>query len=492
MKFPFWVAGVSLIVLSACGGGGGGSSSAPPTSSNQAPRVASANADQAAQVGYDFSYDALQGGTTFADPDGDSLNIAVSFSPGANGLSVSNGVITGTPIDTGDITVTVTASDGSAGIRDVFLISVTADQDAVQAKFPGVLDLDNLFNYAAPTVPDYIRPARNVPNPVTDKGATLGRVIFYDKSLSVNGTVACATCHRQAEAFSETSVVSGGVLGGQTGRSSMRLVNTLYGQEQRFFWDERAVNMEDQVTKPFKDHNEHGFSGENGRPDFDVMLANMQADEAYKELFRFVFLDETVTEERIQSALAQFVHSITSFDSKYDAGRAQVAADADPFPNFTADENAGKNLFLRAPGGNNGGAGCGGCHGAPEFSIAVDRGTNGVVGVAADPNAFDFTNTRAPSLRDVLREGGIANGRFMHDGSLASLRDVVNHYNNIPVPANEPERTEFLNTIDNRLVDVGTPRVLNLSESEKDQIIAFLGTLTGSNIYTDEKWNDPF
>lgn len=80
----------------------------------------------------------------------------------------------------------------------------------------------------------------------------------------------------------------------------------------------------------------------------------------------------------------------------------------------------------------------------------------------------------------------------MHDGSLATLRDVLNHYDNIPVPANDPERTQFLNTIDNRLVDVATPRVLNLSETEKDQLIAFMGTLTGTSIYTDEKWNDPF
>ena len=143
-------------------------------------------------------------------------------------------------------------------------------------------------------------------------------------------------------------------------------------------------------------------------------------------------------------------------------------------------------------GGNNGGAGCGRCHTAPEFSIVQNSNQNGVVGVAADPNAFDFTNTRSPALRDLVKANGTPNSPFMHDGSLATLRDVLNHYDNIPVPANDPERTEFLNTIDNRLVDVATPRVLNLSETEKDQLIAFMGTLTGTNIYTDEKWNDPF
>ncbi len=482
----------SCLVLAACGGGGSNSGSLP-VSPNNPPIVASANPDQVGQVGFAFSYDALQSGATFSDPDGQALTTSVSIVPENGGLSVSSGVISGTPTQTGDFTVTATASDGADGITDTFVISVTADQAAVLAKYPGAIDLNVLANYAAPSVPNYIRPANTVLNPVTDKGATLGRAIFYDQALSVTGFVACSTCHEQANAFSEgdDTPTSQGIFGEFTGRSSTRLVNTLYGEEERFFWDERAENMEDQVTKPFKDHNEHGFSGEGGRPDFDDMIAIMQADASYPELFRFVFLDETITEERIQSALAQFVHSIVSFDSKYDAGRAQVNNDNDPFPNFTAAENAGKALFLRPPGGNNGGAGCAACHQPPEFAIRTNMGTNGVVGVALEPGEFDFTNTRSPSLRDVLNAAGTRHSRHMHDGSLITLRDVINHYDNIVVPAGEPERTEFLNTIDNRLVDVATPRVLNLNETEKDQLIAFLQTLTGTNIYTDEKWSNP-
>lgn len=496
MRLSALLLGTSALILAACGGSGGnGGNGSFLQSTNTAPVVSNANTDQTGQVGFAFNYDATQNGQTFSDADGDALTYTVTFAPADAGFTANNGVISGTPNQTGNITVTISANDGNQQSNDVFAIAVTADQDATQTKFgAGFIDLENLDIYDNPTVPDYIRAPNTVLNPVTNKGATLGRVIFYDESLSVTGFVACATCHAQANAFSEgdDTPTSQGIFGQFTGRSSTRLVNTQYGEEERFFWDERAENMEDQVTKPFKDHNEHGFSGQGGRPDFDDMIAIMQADESYRELFRFVFLDETITEERIQSALAQFVHSITSFDSKYDEGRAQVANDMAPFPNFTAEENAGKNLFMAPMGGNNGGAGCGRCHMPPEFAIRTNMGTNGVVGVALEPGEFDFTNTRSPSLRDVLNAGGTRHSRFMHDGSLTTMRDVLNHYDNIPVPAGEPERTEFLNTIDNRLIDVGTPRVLNLSETEKDQLIAFLATLTGTNIYTDEKWSNPF
>lgn len=357
----------------------------------------------------------------------------------------------------------------------------------------------SLANYAAPNVPAYIRPANNVANPVTDKGATLGRVIFYDRQLSANGFVACGTCHRQASGFSEPGTTSQGVFGLFTGRHSMRLVNTLYQEDTTFFWDERAVDIEDQVTRPMKDHNEHGFSGEDGRPDFDDMIAIMEGNDYYRELFRFVFLDEDIvfldediTEARIQSALGQFVNSIVSFDSKFDEGRAQAANNNANFPNFTAQENAGKALFMNNPGNNGGGVGCARCHGGEEFSINDNSDQNGVVGVANDPGAFDFTNTRSPALRDVVGPGGASNGPFMHDGSLADLRDVIEHYNDIPLPPAGPDRTQFLNTLDNRLMVGGVPRQLNLTETQKDNLVAFLETLSGDNLYTDPKWSSPF
>ncbi|MCF6220658.1 MAG: hypothetical protein L3J65_06060 [Robiginitomaculum sp.] len=487
----------SAVVLVACGGGGGTTTPPPPPPppppANQAPVVASANADQNGQVGFDINYDATQGGTTFTDADGDTLTITVTFNPADNGLAAAGGTITGKPQRLNDVTVTVTADDGNGGTaNDTFIINVGVDQNAIQAKFNGNIDLTNLPNYENPTIPAYITKLTENGNPVTNAGAILGRVLFYDTALSIDDTISCASCHIQAQGFSDIDVVSVGVLGGETRRHSMRLINTQYANEVNFFWDERAISHEAQETMPLQDFNEHGFSGTNGRPDINDLITKLEALEYYQELFRFAFLDTNITEPRLQLALAQFTKSINSFDSKYDSGRAQVANDTDNFPNFSASENAGKNLFLSPP--PRGGAGCFRCHSAPEFDIMPNiNGHNGIVAEASDPTLADFTNTRAPTLRDVVKPDGSPNGQMMHNGSKATLRSVIDHYNNIPVPVTEPERTQFLDNIDMRLVMMSsTPPSLNLSEAEKQQLEDFLKTLTGSNVYTDPKWSSPF
>ncbi len=477
----------TTLILAACSGGDE-SPLVTTLASNVAPVVSSAVADQVANVGYDFSID-LSG--TFSDADNDALTIAVDFGTDAKGLSLSGNVISGVPTSDGEVTVTCTATDPSgASISDSFTISISIDQSAISTVFGGAIDLENLDNYAAQTVPNYITKLNDGGNPITDAGATLGRVLFYDTSLSTTGTVACASCHVQSLGFSDAGIVSTGVEGGLTGRHSMRLINTMFADEEDFFWDERAESHEAQESQPIQDHNEMGFSGQNGRPDLDDLIEQMEATEYYQELFRFVFLDPEITETRIQLALAQFTKSIQSFDSRYDAGRAQVNNNNAPFPNFTSDENAGKALFMQTP--NNGGAGCHRCHRAPEFDIAPNSDQNGVFRVAGSVTEFDLTNERSPSLRDMVGPGGRSNGPFMHDGSLATLRDVIDHYDDIQTPTTEPPLTAFLDTLDNRLIQNGNPQQLNLSEAEKTQLEAFLLTLTGESIYTDEKLSDPF
>jgi len=480
-------------MLAACSGGGDSSpatTTTPAASTNSAPVIALANNDQAGQVGYDFSYDAAQNGGTFSDPDGDALTYSVSFSS-PNGLADANGAISGISDAAGDITATITATDpGGLSVSDSFTIAVSVDQNAIAATFGASIDLENLENYANQAIPAYINKLNEGGNPISDAGATLGRVLFYDTSLSIDGTVSCASCHSQTLGFSDSGIVSTGVAGGQTGRHSMRLINTMFADETDFFWDERAPSHEAQESLPIQDHNEMGFSGQNGRPDLAVLITQMEATEYYEELFRFAFLDPAITEAKIQLALAQFTKSIHSFDSKYDTGRAQVNGNNANFPNFSAAENAGKDLFMQAP--NNGGAGCNACHRAPEFDIAPNSGQNGVFAVAGSTTTFDLTNTRAPTLRDILGPGGAPNGPFMHDGSLATLRAVIDHYNSITEPVSEPPLAAFRASLDNRLNPGGNPQRLNLTETEKQQLEAFLATLTGSNVYTDPKWSDPF
>ena len=346
------------------------------------------------------------------------------------------------------------------------------------------IDLNQLDNYAGQTRPAYIQ-KDNTPgnNLLTDKGATLGRVLFYDKNLSADNSIACGSCHQQRFAFGDTALRSNGINGGLTGRHTMRLVNARFGNEVKFFWDERAASLEAQTTQPIQNHVEMGFSGTNGDLDLDSLIRKLETISYYETLFTFVYGDADITETRIQQALAQFVRSIQSFDAKYDIGRAQVPNDAAPFPNFTQQENMGKNLFLAPPPN---GAGCQGCHRAPEFDIDPNSLNNNVIGVFDAPGQTDLTNTRAPSLRDLVNPDGTLNGPLMHDGSISTLAALIDHYDHIVLnPANT--------NLDPRLVGPGGQgQNLQLNQTQKDALIAFLKTLTGSNLYTDPKWSDPF
>lgn len=192
----------------------------------------------------------------------------------------------------------------------------------------------------------------------------------------------------------------------------------------------------------------------------------------------------------MQECLAQFVRSIQSFDSKYDAGRAQVANDGQPFPNFTAQENAGKQTFLTAPvfdaSGSRigGGAGCNVCHNAPEFDIDPNTRNNGIIGTIAG-TGIDITVTRAPSLRDITNNAGIQNGPLMHTGNLTTVQNAIGHYGTINVA---PGNTN----LDPRLTPNGQGQRLNFNGQEVNNLIAFFRTLSGNNVYTDIKWGNPF
>lgn len=348
----------------------------------------------------------------------------------------------------------------------------------------GTVDLDNLFNYSNQTKPNYIT-KDNTPNnnSINDKTATLGRVLFYDKKLSANNTIACASCHQQEKAFGDNAIQSIGLNGGLTGRHSMRLINSRFSDEVKFFWDERAISLEDQTTKPIQDHIEMGFSGTEGDGNFNDLITKLSTIDYYQKLFKFSFGDEAITEDRIQLALSQFIRSIQSFDSKYDIGRVQVNNPNDNFPNFSAQENLGKRLFRNPP--NRGGAGCAGCHIGDEFDIDPNTRNNGIIGVAGSDTEIDLTNLRSPTLRDLVNPDGTLNGPLMHDGSIKTILELINHYNTIP---NNPANTN----LDNRLRAGPNTQRLNLTDDEKLALEAFLKTLTGVDVYTNEKWSNPF
>ena len=366
---------------------------------------------------------------------------------------------------------------------------IIATYPAVEAEFGASVDLNNLANYANQTIPGYITKDNSLLNPISNKGATLGRVLFYDKNLSSNNTVSCSTCHKQEFAFGDNTIASTGV-NGTTGRHSMRLINTRFATESKFFWDERAASLEIQTTMPIKDHGEMGFSGSNGDLSFNDLITKLSAIDYYKELFKFVYGSEEITETKIQFALAQFIRSIQSFDSKYDMGRANAPNDGTNFTNFTAQENTGKNLFLTPPIFNSfgvrtgGGIGCAGCHRAPEFDIDPNTGNNGIIGTLSGIG-IDITNTRAPSLRDLVKVDGTTNGQMMHTGIITTLQAAIGHYGTITIA---PGNTN----LDPRLMPGGNGQQLNLTAAEVNSVIAFLKTLSGTDVYTNPQWSSPF
>lgn len=374
--------------------------------------------------------------------------------------------------------------------KDEAVITPVPTSTAVEQTFQGKIDLSNLPNYANAAIPFYITKDNTGSNGITDKGALLGRVLFYDKNLSVNNSISCASCHQQKFAFSDPAIASVGV-NGLTGRHSMRLINARFGEEVKFFWDERANNLEEQTTKPIQDHNEMGYSGQNGDPSISNLITKLSALAYYQELFQFVYGSTEITELKMQNALAQFIRSIQSFDSKYDVGRAQVNSDFDNFPNFTAQENLGKSLFLSMPvfdansERTSGGIGCFQCHRAPEFDINPNSLSNGFGGsLNGTP---DVTNTRAPSLRDLVQTNGVVNSPMMHTAIITTLQAAIGHYGNLTNAANNNSN------LDPRLKPNGTAgQQLHLTGAEVNAVIAFLKTLAGTNVYVDSKWSNPF
>lgn len=324
-------------------------------------------------------------------------------------------------------------------------------------------------------------------NPVTNAGATLGRVLFHDTKLSIRGTVSCASCHIQAFGFSDTARASTGVDGGSTRRHSMSLANARYYRSGKFFWDERAATLEQQVMLPIQDPIEMGMT-------LPQLLSVVRDQSYYPALFTAAFGTPQVTEERIARALAQYVRSIVSTRSRYDSARAGAPNARTDFALFTPEENLGKRLFM-APG--QGRTPCSDCHTGEAFIGASPRGGRGGTntdatnngldagsdsdrGVAeATGNARDAGKFKTPSLRNIA-----VTAPYMHDGRFATLEEVVEHYSS-GIKAH-PNLHQALRSRG------GVPRQYGFSAVEKAAIVAFLRTLTDHALLADERFSDPF
>jgi cytochrome c peroxidase len=327
------------------------------------------------------------------------------------------------------------------------------------------------FSYAAPLPPHLAtdpvaRAADNAPadNHVTDAGATLGRVLFYDTRLSRNETVSCGSCHRQAHGFSDPARFSTGFDGAPTRRNAMGLAFSRYYQNGRFFWDLRAETLEAQALMPIEDPVEMGMT-------LEGVVARLEATTFYPALFADAFGTPEVTPERIAKALAQFVRSIAPANAKYDRARAlQPGPTGRPLPGFTAEENRGLELFF-------GQARCSQCH-AGDLQITHRPFSNGLDAYPADRGA-GAGQFKVGSLRNVA-----LTAPYMHDGRFATLEEVVRHYDS----GIQPHYALFpaLRGSENQ------PLRLNLSAKDRAALVAFLRTLTDETLATDPRWSDPF
>ena len=292
--------------------------------------------------------------------------------------------------------------------------------------------------------------------PLTNERVELGRRLFHEKALSLNGTVSCASCHSGA-AFSDARRLSVGLDGRETARHAMPLINLAW--KSSFFWDGRATSLREQALAPIQDTIEmhETLSGVEGK---------LAASQDYPRLFKQAFGDSNITAARLGIAVEQFLVTLTSFDSQFDrAARGEAK--------LTEQEQRGFELFFTEyePRMEQFGADCFHCHGGAFFTdhsfhnngIALANGDTGLgktTGREADAGKFS-----TPSLRNVA-----VTAPYMHDGRFATLEAVVAHYTEEILPSP---------TLDANLAKHAGRKIL-LSAADKAALVAFLKTLTDS------------
>jgi cytochrome c peroxidase len=310
-------------------------------------------------------------------------------------------------------------------------------------------------------------------NPLTKEGVALGRKLFYDTRLSSDNSISCATCHKPELAFTDGLQASIGIRGQVSPRNAPSLANLLW--QKKFFWDGRAQSLEEQVLHPIESVIEMDMS-------LPALVGKLQTLGEYPDLFRKAFGQKKITKETIAKALAQFVRTLVSGNSRYDRiTRGEVLP--------TEQEKRAIALFFTHPIPEIGvrGANCGDCHGSHLTtlgtfhdngldSLPTDKGLGGITGKATDVGKM-----KTPSLRNIA-----LTAPYMHDGRFKTLREVVEHYN--AHIQNSPNLDPLIAQASNEVE--GT--TLKLTEQEKEDILLFLQMLTDSSFIQNKAFQNPF
>jgi cytochrome c peroxidase len=296
-----------------------------------------------------------------------------------------------------------------------------------------------------------------LPEPPTPERVRLGRWLFYDRRLSGDNTISCASCHRPEHAFSEPTPVSSGVRNQRGGRKAPSFVNQAVTIYPHFFWDGRASSLEEQALGPIVNPIEMGNSHQ-------TMVDTLSRVAGYAPYFKEAFGTPEITKERVAKAIADYERTRMSGNSPWDRWRYNRDDSA-----VSAQVKLGHELFQ-------GKANCGQCHLGNNFTdgqfhnlgvgwsaatktfkdegrwaISQDLGEEGRPG---DRGAF-----KTPTLREVTKHAP-----YMHDGSIATLREVVEFYNR------GGEKNPWLD---------GKIKPLNLTEAEIDALVALMQALEG-------------
>jgi len=333
------------------------------------------------------------------------------------------------------------------------------------------------YSYTVNSIPDHLEQTQYGETPdtiltfVDNYKATLGRVLFYDEILSASGDISCGTCHLQEFSFADSLGFSHGV-SSSTARNSLQLNDLGWTNNTTYFWDMKLFStmgrfdtlLENAIQLPLADPNEIGVS------DINAMVQKMNMTTYYPGLFYDAYGSSTITEAKVLEALSHFICSMVSFDSKFDQ-----AHDHSTGVYLTTSELNGKTLFERD---------CQFCHGdgfsfltaGGPMAVFVQLHNNGMEQDTADRGLGEWSSGmdflyKIPTLRNIE-----VTGPYMHNAKFSTLEEVVEHYSDSIRPTS---------------AWIPSPG-FGYTQTEKDDLVAFLKTLTDQNLLTHDKWSDPF
>ncbi len=399
--------------------------------------------------------------------------------------------------------------------NDNFLTKELSNDVDDELKAAIALDMKT-FNYQA-KLPNYLVTMGLEKPSIDGEKVRLGRVVFYDKSLSLDGKISCASCHKQDRAFADNVAFSEGVNGQKTTRNSMTLTNvanfaahytSINGKKPGLLWDGRAAEVVNQAPMAFANPHEMGLT-------MNEVVEKARAQDYYPYLMTQAYGDPNVTEVRLLESLQEFVRAMGSANSKLDFALEKVNGDlfgtttttvpitvkrdsiisyyygttifvldtigldtvTKPLLNFSPSELRGRTIFA---------SNCTKCH-TPIRSLQqefmacngldmnyADKGLGGVTGNPADDGVF-----KSPSLRNIA-----LTAPYMHDGRFKTLEEVVNFYST--GMKSNANLHPFLRNAN------GQALAMNFSAQEKKDLIAFLRTMTSYDVLVDIRFSNPF